>query len=67
VWEADHPAPPAELAHLHFARLDVGTLGRFRRRDELLAKVRAGEHVELEVDVLAYEQKAGDRDRLEAE
>jgi hypothetical protein len=28
-------------------------------RDELLAKVRSGEHVELELDVLAYEQQAG--------
>jgi hypothetical protein len=28
VWEVDHPAPPAELAHLHFARLDVSALGK---------------------------------------
>jgi len=28
-------------------------------RDELLAKVHAGEHVEIDVDILAYEQKPG--------
>lgn len=33
------------------------------RRDELLAKCAAGEHVEIEVDLLAYEQKTGDRNR----
>ena len=32
-------------------------------RDELLAKVRAGEHVELELDVYAFEQLAGERNR----
>lgn len=33
------------------------------RRDELLAKVRAGEQVDLEMDVLAFEQEAGKRNR----
>jgi hypothetical protein len=33
------------------------------RRDELLAKVRAGEQVDLEMDVLAFEQKPGERNR----
>jgi hypothetical protein len=32
-------------------------------RDELLAKVRAGEHVELELEVHAFEQSAGERNR----
>jgi hypothetical protein len=32
-------------------------------RDELLAKVRAGEQVDLEMDVMAFEQKAGVRNR----
>lgn len=32
-------------------------------RDELLAKVRAGEHVEIELDLLAYEQMPGKRNR----
>ena len=32
-------------------------------RDELLAKVRAGEYVEIELDVHAYDQKAGERNR----
>lgn len=32
-------------------------------RDELLAKVRAGEYVELELDVRAYEQRAGEHNR----
>ena len=31
--------------------------------DELLAKVRAGEYVELKLDVHAYEQRAGERNR----
>lgn len=32
-------------------------------RDELLAKLAAGEYVELEVDLLAFEQKAGEPNR----
>lgn len=32
-------------------------------RDELLAKVLSGAHVELEIDVLAYEQKTGEHNR----
>lgn len=33
------------------------------KRDEILAKCAAGEYVEIEVDLLAYEQKAGERNR----
>lgn len=33
------------------------------RRDEMLAKIAAGEYVELEVDITAYEQEAGKRNR----
>jgi phage major head subunit gpT-like protein len=33
------------------------------RRDELLEKCRAGHYVEVEVEILAYEQKAGERNR----
>ncbi len=33
------------------------------RRDELLAKCAANEYVELEIEMLAYEQKTGDRNR----
>ncbi|MBA2718923.1 MAG: hypothetical protein H0U52_06750 [Chloroflexi bacterium] len=33
------------------------------KRDELLAKCAAGEYVELEADLLAYEQKAGESNR----
>lgn len=33
------------------------------RRDELLQKVKAGDHVELDLDILAYEQKTGERNR----
>ncbi|MEO7732854.1 MAG: hypothetical protein ABIY55_17955, partial [Kofleriaceae bacterium] len=32
-------------------------------RDELLAKVRTGAHVELELEVHAFEQNAGERNR----
>lgn len=32
-------------------------------RDEMLTKVRAGDHVELELDVHAFDQKAGERNR----
>lgn len=32
-------------------------------RDEMLAKIASGAHVELELDVLAYEQKVGERNR----
>lgn len=33
------------------------------RRNELLAKVAAGEHVAIELDLLAYEQRTGERNR----
>ncbi|MGE0547608.1 MAG: Mu-like prophage major head subunit gpT family protein [Kofleriaceae bacterium] len=32
-------------------------------RNEMLAKLAAGEHVEIELDLLAYEQRAGERNR----
>lgn len=32
-------------------------------RDEMLAAIAAGKHVELELDVLAYEQRTGERNR----
>lgn len=33
------------------------------RRNELLARIRAGEHVELEAELLAYEQRTGEHNR----
>ncbi len=33
------------------------------RRDELLQKLKTGEHVEIELDILAYEQKSGEFNR----
>lgn len=54
------------------SRADVGTVLFVRaggseitdkRRDELLAKLAAHEYVELEIDLLAFEQKTGQRNR----
>lgn len=67
-------ANPAELLkHApQLCRVEAGTLGELRadgvaltaaRRDELLARCAANEYVELEVDLLAYEQKTGERNR----
>lgn len=55
------------------ARADLGTVLAVRlggggeiteqRRNELLAKLAAHEYVELEIDLLAFEQKSGERNR----
>jgi phage major head subunit gpT-like protein len=69
-------ANPAELAkHLPVQlRSSIGSIVEMRevggktaiaaaRRDELLEACAAGRHVEIEVDLLAYEQKTGEQNR----
>lgn len=65
--------PAGLLKHApQLCRAVVGTLGEMReagapvtsaRRDELLVRCAAGEHVEIDVDILAYEQRTGERNR----
>lgn len=44
-------------------RNSSGTALGPEKRNELLAKLAAGEHVEIEIDVYAYEQRTGERNR----